>query len=185
MQKFLILCAFTLSFAACSSQEYTPVNSDISVETNEAVAVETPEEITDTQASDELVIKTFTFGRVNYELDYPLSWDFAEETYANGGVYTQFYNENKEKTMMVDCDWQGGMEAEILKSDSRTFEKQGESVKVGYSIFGTKDEVGNGNIAIRLDEWSEEKSWDYYCQIFFQPLSTEGGMVEEIFTSIR
>ena len=177
MKKFLSLCIITFSFAACSSQpqEDLVINSDTTVETNEAVAVE----------SSEKPISTFTFGKVDYELDYPSSWDNVEEAYDNGGVYTQFYNENKEKTMMVDCDWQGGMEAEILKSDTRTFEKQDELVKVKYSIFGTQDNVGNGNIALGLSEWSEEKSQDYYCQIFFQPPVAEAGLVEEIFSSIR
>ncbi|MFA5842245.1 MAG: hypothetical protein WC882_01015 [Candidatus Gracilibacteria bacterium] len=174
MKKFLLLFIITFSFAACSSQkENIAINTDLTVETDN-VAVETPK-----------TMKTFTFGSVNYELDYPSSWIYAERTYDSGGVYTQFLNESQEKMMMVDCDWQGGMESEILKSDTRTFEKQGELVEVKYSIFGTADKVGNGNISFGLAEWSEEKSKDYYCQIFFQPSVAEEGTVEEIFSSVR
>ncbi|MFA6024235.1 MAG: hypothetical protein WC777_03400 [Candidatus Gracilibacteria bacterium] len=176
MKKFLLLFAITVSFAACSSQvDDTAINSGITIETDDVVAVESPEAL----------LTSFTFGSINYELDYPSSWTYADETYDSGGVYTQFYDAKQEKTMMIDCDWQGGMEAEILQSDTRTFEKQDELVKVKYSIFGTQDNVGNGNIGLSLAEWSEEKSQDYYCQIFFQPPVAEAGLVEEIFSSIR
>ncbi|MFA5855602.1 MAG: hypothetical protein WC846_05020 [Candidatus Gracilibacteria bacterium] len=130
-------------------------------------------------------VETFVFGGVDYELDYPSTWSHVEETYDSGGIYTQFYDENQEKTMMVDCDWQGGMETEKLKSDSRTFEKQGELAKVTYEIYGTQNNIGNGHIATSLKEWSEEKSEDYYCHIFLKPSVAEDGLVEEIFLSIQ
>lgn len=122
-------------------------------------------------------MKTFTFGTVNYELDYPADW-----TYSVNGDRTVFVDIDGNEMMTVWWNWEGGIESNLLSSGGRNFDKNGQPVSLHLSVFGESEPE---NVYMSLSAGSGDIWFQYSAAIFLDPSLHESGVAGEIYESIR